>query len=488
VIVGTPEYMSPEQARGVKQLDYRTDLYSMGIVLYEALTGKLPYTSENVGDLIIKIVTGCAPPAHEIAPHVPRAVSDVISRAMARLPGDRFSDATEMQEALLAAYRPQEPSIATLPLMSDLPPISSSASVPLSLPRSPRPAAAMPRTQAMRIPVLVPANQVDTRPAPAPTPSGNPRPSLPATISGFPSAPPTDARPERRELPATVSGFPSSASAAAAEDSTSPPTISGFPSGPPAPDIVPRITPSARNWSALLQRTAAAGRALLLPRTGATLKLPSLQDALAHPEAEPEPQPTAAESGAHTPIAHEPAAPSTRPGEEITRPTPAGDAQPAPAPELRAPRLPRRSVALVVTGVALVAAGVAMLSASPSKPPPRRPPPSAAGPTPTPPPAPVVPATVTLTLANVPSDASIMLDGAPASTTIELERGAQPHSVAVLVPGKQPWRTSYVPNADQTLDVKLLDLPPPAAKTSDAKPKRTRAKSKRPGVLRVPDF
>ena len=120
VIVGTPEYMSPEQARGVKQIDYRTDLYSMGVVLYESLTGKLPFVSENVGDLIIKIVTGSATPVHELVPSVPRAISDVVSRAMARLPGDRFLDATEMQEALLTASKAAL--TTSLPALSNLPP------------------------------------------------------------------------------------------------------------------------------------------------------------------------------------------------------------------------------------------------------------------------------------------------------------------------------------------------------------------------------
>jgi serine/threonine protein kinase len=120
VIVGTPEYMSPEQARGVKQLDYRTDLYSMGVVLYEALTGELPYRSENVGDLIIKIVTGCAPTVHELMPSLPLAMSQVVARAMARIPGDRYPDATAMQEALVAAG--QTMPMHSLPQLSDLPP------------------------------------------------------------------------------------------------------------------------------------------------------------------------------------------------------------------------------------------------------------------------------------------------------------------------------------------------------------------------------
>jgi serine/threonine protein kinase len=122
MIVGTPEYMSPEQARGVRSIDKRTDIYSMGCILYEALTGELPFECENVGDLIIQIVTGTAPRVHDRNPAVPQAISDVVARAMARAPDDRFQDAMEMQQALLAATE----TLAEAPLLkmlSDAPPM-----------------------------------------------------------------------------------------------------------------------------------------------------------------------------------------------------------------------------------------------------------------------------------------------------------------------------------------------------------------------------
>ena len=103
IIVGTPEYMSPEQARGIKSVDKRTDVYSAGVILYEALTDELPFQSENVGDLIIQIVTGTAPPVHEVRPNIPEPISQVVSKAMARWPSDRYQDAGEMRQALIAA-------------------------------------------------------------------------------------------------------------------------------------------------------------------------------------------------------------------------------------------------------------------------------------------------------------------------------------------------------------------------------------------------
>jgi eukaryotic-like serine/threonine-protein kinase len=101
MIIGTPEYMSPEQARGVKDIDPRTDLYSMGVIMYECLTGRLPFHNENVGDLIIQVVTGTAPTVHDLMPEVPIELSKVIEHAMARKREERFSSAVEMQAALL---------------------------------------------------------------------------------------------------------------------------------------------------------------------------------------------------------------------------------------------------------------------------------------------------------------------------------------------------------------------------------------------------
>ena len=103
VIAGTPQYMSPEQARGVKDLDARSDLWSVGIMLYEMLSGTLPYDAQNVGDIIVKIATEDPVPFSDLRPDLKGPITDVIEKSMKRDRDDRFADARAMREALLQA-------------------------------------------------------------------------------------------------------------------------------------------------------------------------------------------------------------------------------------------------------------------------------------------------------------------------------------------------------------------------------------------------
>ncbi len=102
-LVGTPHYMSPEQVRGLRDIDQRTDIYSMGVILYEALTGRLPFDAENIGDLVINIVQATPPLISRLRPEVGQSISNVVSRAMHRDRDERFANAREMQDCLLKA-------------------------------------------------------------------------------------------------------------------------------------------------------------------------------------------------------------------------------------------------------------------------------------------------------------------------------------------------------------------------------------------------
>jgi hypothetical protein len=102
-IVGTPAYMSPEQARGVKAIDQRTDVYSMGVVIYELLSSELPFFSENPGDLLVMIMTAHERPLAERVRDLPPELSEFVQRAMAKNPASRFRNAGEMLDAFRTA-------------------------------------------------------------------------------------------------------------------------------------------------------------------------------------------------------------------------------------------------------------------------------------------------------------------------------------------------------------------------------------------------
>jgi serine/threonine protein kinase len=102
-LLGTPMFMSPEQARGMKAIDYRTDLFSLGLVAYSMLTGMPPFSGESYGDLILQICTQPLPSVRARAPWVPEAVDAWFRQACAREPEARFLSARQMGESFAAA-------------------------------------------------------------------------------------------------------------------------------------------------------------------------------------------------------------------------------------------------------------------------------------------------------------------------------------------------------------------------------------------------
>ncbi|HWA73022.1 MAG TPA: serine/threonine-protein kinase [Polyangiaceae bacterium] len=100
--LGTPYYMSPEQVVGQRDLDQRTDIYSLGVVLYECVTGDVPFKAETLPALGIRISQGQHVPASELVPELPRELDAVIARAMALDANDRFPDMPAFAAALAA--------------------------------------------------------------------------------------------------------------------------------------------------------------------------------------------------------------------------------------------------------------------------------------------------------------------------------------------------------------------------------------------------
>ncbi len=99
-VLGTPFYMSPEQARGLRNVDHRTDVWSLGVIAYKCVTGKLPFDGESVGDLLVKICTAPIPVPSQAMPGLPPSFDAWFMRALEREPDRRFSNVTELAEAL----------------------------------------------------------------------------------------------------------------------------------------------------------------------------------------------------------------------------------------------------------------------------------------------------------------------------------------------------------------------------------------------------
>jgi serine/threonine protein kinase len=102
MVMGTPYYMSPEQASGERKLDARVDLYACGVVMYEAVTGRRPFLAPNYNALLLKIISGTHRRASELLPGLSRGFEAVLERAIAVQREDRYASAVEMQRDLLS--------------------------------------------------------------------------------------------------------------------------------------------------------------------------------------------------------------------------------------------------------------------------------------------------------------------------------------------------------------------------------------------------
>jgi len=111
MVMGTPYYMSPEQARGDRNLDARVDIYACGVMLYEAITGRRPFVGANYNALLMQILTSSPRPPRDLRPGLATGFEAVIAKAMSRDREHRFRTVTEMQQAL-QSLRPRDVSKA----------------------------------------------------------------------------------------------------------------------------------------------------------------------------------------------------------------------------------------------------------------------------------------------------------------------------------------------------------------------------------------
>ena len=171
ITVGTPAYMSPEQGMGDRDVDGRSDIYSLGVVAYQVLTGSLPFRANNTPAMIMKHVSETPRPVRELRRDVPPALAAAIERALAKDPDDRFPDAATFRDALL--NRSEQP----LPWQHAAAPVSR---------------AVAPGWPVQPAPYSVPP--VASVPPPSPAPPSPPMPLLP------PVPPPGLSRGERKHF------------------------------------------------------------------------------------------------------------------------------------------------------------------------------------------------------------------------------------------------------------------------------------------------
>jgi serine/threonine-protein kinase len=101
-VLGTPHYMSPEQARGLRNVDYRSDLWSVAVIAYRCIVGLMPFDGEAVGDLLVKLCTAPIPVPSQLVPGIPPGFDAWVAKALTREPAERFASAAQLAESLAA--------------------------------------------------------------------------------------------------------------------------------------------------------------------------------------------------------------------------------------------------------------------------------------------------------------------------------------------------------------------------------------------------
>jgi serine/threonine-protein kinase len=97
--LGTPDYMSPEQIQG-KRGDARTDVYAIGVMLYEMLAGRVPWEGDNALSVMSQHINAAVPPIHELNPAVPPPIDGIVRKCLRRSPDERYEDATSLKSDL----------------------------------------------------------------------------------------------------------------------------------------------------------------------------------------------------------------------------------------------------------------------------------------------------------------------------------------------------------------------------------------------------
>ena len=227
-LVGTPHYMSPEQAQRSKLIDARSDLWSLGVIAFRALTGRVPFKGDDMINVLVKVCTEAPPVPSSLAPELGPEVDAFFARALSRELDGRFQSAREMADAFstLLGRRSLASEISVPPL--SVPPPSPSARVP------PRPAGAAPSSRGAQAPkAAAPKSPAATLSAKEPAANaGADAAPIRAGVEERAALPPPEVSAAAAERPADSSA-PSVDSSAPPVDSSAPPVDSSAPSAQP---------------------------------------------------------------------------------------------------------------------------------------------------------------------------------------------------------------------------------------------------------------
>ena len=160
MIMGTPQYISPEQAMGIKELDERTDLYSFGVMLYEMVVGKVPFNADTPFSVIHDHIYSPLPLPHTVNPNVSASVERVLLKALAKDRGDRYENVVQMVTAFKDAWAG-----ADVPVQGTLVGISQPTKPVEKVTRSPEPVQTFVEHESIKM-------VANAEPAAAPTESG----------------------------------------------------------------------------------------------------------------------------------------------------------------------------------------------------------------------------------------------------------------------------------------------------------------------------
>ncbi len=217
-LMGSPHYMSPEQLRSSKKTDVRSDLWSVGVVLYRALTGKIPFPGDTLAEVMVQVFSARLPPATSIVQDLSPGVDAFFQRALARNPDDRFQTMRELADAFQAvasghplppptitstqeATRASLASMATatpLPVAPALSPLGGGLAQPTAALRPPHPPVAPSSSPGLSAPSSSPGLSAPSFTPPAVPVGPEPPPPL---VPGGPTAPPVSMPSASRRIP-----------------------------------------------------------------------------------------------------------------------------------------------------------------------------------------------------------------------------------------------------------------------------------------------